>query len=149
MNAASLGHALRRANHLPSICLWILCLPSLQDQHKAFWTISQPSLLTINTLSFKPHCSPEVTKFRPTFQASHYGDSFTLCTLLCVSLSLARFCNCGSLPTAAATVCFSPKPHLHTLYLLSCGPFFTFSWGVCSARLQVNFWGIYDDFIII
>ena len=114
-------------------------LPSLQEQHRALWALSQLSLLILQTAGFKPHWFQELMKFSPScFQANCYEDSSSLCA----SLSLILLCNYGSLSTAVAMIHFSPKLCLRTSYLLRYGLFSTFACGVCSARIQVNFCGI-------
>ena len=133
------------------VCPWAVSLPSLQEQLQCLWALPKPNLLTFRTLGFKACWLQELMKFAPfAFQANLlWGFVFPVWASLCTSLPFCLLCNQGSLPTAAAMICFSPKPHSHTYYLLRCGLFSTFSCRVCSVSLQVDLWGIWDDLIVI
>ena len=52
-----------------------------------------------------------------------FWEVFSLCKTLHAPLSLASLHKKGSLPSTAAPIHFSPKPHLHTSYLQWCGLF--------------------------
>lgn len=65
-----------------------------------------------------------------TFQANCFWGAFSLCTPLCVSLSLTLLHDCNSLPTAAAIIHFSP-------ICISALP--TFSSVASSLSLMVDF----------
>ena len=152
MNTATLGYALRRANSLLTECsrcssdhLFPHCMPprlSAFSPGRTLQNLFQPSLLTFKTLGFKPHWLQELTKFSPSHFPNQWLWRNIFCVFPCEFLSLSPLYNHSYLLSTAARIRFSPKPCLHTSYLLWCGLFSTYSCGVCSASLQVNFWGI-------
>ena len=126
------------------------CLPCLfsKSSPNVLQALQEPSTLSFKTPGFKPYWLQELTKSGPSHSpANCYRDSFSLCIPMCQSFTLLR--DHGSLLTTVSTICFSSKLHLHTsYYLLQCGLFSTFSCGICSASLQINFWDIQDDVIV-
>ena len=146
VHAAFLGHALRWANSLSavfpgcsldcclySVCLWAICSAVSPRAAPMLWALPEPSLLTLELHAFSPTGCKNSWNLAPiTFQFNCYGDSFSLCTSLWP----------WSLSTVAATIHFSPKPVIHISSHLWYGLFCTFSCGVCSSSLQVNFWDI-------
>ena len=69
-----------------------------------FWALQELSTLTFKIPGFKPCWLAKAMKLLFAFQVNYCGDSFSPCTPLCVSLSLALLSNCGSLPNIAATI---------------------------------------------
>ena len=87
-------------------------------------------------------------KFNPSsFPSQLLWEFVFLYGVPCVLQYLSAFSGTSSLPMAAAKILVSLKVCLHVSYLLWYGFFFTFSSGVYSARLLVDFWGVWDDLI--
>ena len=103
--AASQGSIPRRAHNLPTlcprhssdpcfhaVCPGFVCLPSLQEQGRVLRVLSHPSLLTFRTPALRPagykHTQNSVFLI---FQANGFGETFSLCILLCAPLSLSPF----------------------------------------------------------
>ena len=123
VNAASQGHPQRRANNLltvcprdssdhccHTVCPWIICLPSLQEQHSVSWALSQPSLLTFKTLGFKPHWLQELIKF----SLSHFLSQCLWGSILLVHS-----------PVGSSLACASVQPWLPHSLPKHLGPFST------------------------
>lgn len=129
--------------------LWVVCLTSLQEQDSTLQTVSQPSLLIFKFPGFKPYWLTELKKLGLSHSPSHWLWGNPLIHFpVCTSLSHPSLDH-SSFFCAAARIHFSPKPHPHTFCLLSCGLFFPFNCGGCSASLQVNFWKIWDNWMVI
>ena len=100
--------------------------------------------LTFKIPNFNPCWLEELMKFSLNgFQSQLWCRLiFPICSTMCYSVS------CLSLSPQLLPHCSSHNPFLsqmallHFLPSLQCGLFFTFSCGVCSAGLQINFWGV-------
>ena len=101
-----------------AVCSQIVCMPSLPGWHNALWDVSLPSPLTFKIASFQPFWLQELTKVSPIhFPNLMVTRKCSPCTILCVPLSHTLLHH-DFLPSTAARIHFSCKPHLCTFYLL-------------------------------
>lgn len=130
-------HSFNNCFHVDSPC--VVCLPFIQEQHNVLHDLSKPSPLTYRNLGIKSCGLIELTKFGPShFQANFNGDSFFPCPPLCVGLFHSPFSVTIALSHRSTRMCFSPTPHFQIFCLHRSGLFTIFSFGVCSASLQVE-----------
>jgi len=135
VSSVSQGHAPRRANNVPvvcprhssdhyfhAVCPWIVCLPSLQEQHITLWAPSEACWpLKLQTLC--PTGSKNSWSSAPLiFQANGYGENVLLVySPVCFSFSCPSLWP--HLPLLLSTcnlICLFPKPGLYASYFLQC-----------------------------
>ena len=136
--------ALQIAVSMPHVCGLFACLlsKSRQSVSSGLYPSQAHRPQTFKTPDFKTGWQESQNSAPLTLQANCYRESFYPCRPLCTSLSVILLCNRSSLPTAVTSIHFSLKPPLCTSCLLPRGLFAPSSCGICSAGLQVDFWGI-------
>lgn len=154
MNAASLGHSLRRATNLPTVC-------PMRSSDCCFHTVGLLAVCPAFSLKVAPMSSKfshsqagwplKLQALRLSCFPSQLLQGFIFPTgSLCASSSLGLLSRRLQIPPH----CSNQDPFLSQVsscisYLLLCGLWSTFSCGLCSDSLQINSWGIWDDLILI
>lgn len=144
-------------SNLPTLCLWVFilflpgcsspdCLPAFSPRAlQCLWTLSQRNLLTFKTPGFNPAGCKNSRNWPLLFSKPIATGIHFPCELPCMLVCLSPFPV-----TAAAMICFSPKGHLHSSYLLSCGLYFLL-WSLfflCLGQF-LGYLGWFDSYLVL